>query len=183
VRICAGGARQLASLPRLEVRIEEMFGSDYSRPKDEWASRGRRCRGQKEQGRPTTTEVVRWTGAEKKVARRAFDAALECHLSAIIAEAKRMMADVADPSDLWEVEAYLTDSRKTVDRIEFTNSDIRTSSEYSRFSCVTSGSRRRIWLVCDQRKSPTLRTARSVFVECSATRSAGTFTIPATLND
>src|SRR5882762_588625 len=60
---------------------------------------------------------VRWTAAEKKVARRAFDQALERHLSAIIAEAKRMMANVANPSDLWGVEAYLTESRKTVDRI------------------------------------------------------------------
>jgi hypothetical protein len=60
---------------------------------------------------------VRWTAAEKKVARKAFDQALERHLSAIIAEAKRMMANVANPSDLWGVEAYLTESRKTVDRI------------------------------------------------------------------
>jgi hypothetical protein len=34
VRVCAGGAKQLASLPRLEVLIEEMNGSDRSRPKD-----------------------------------------------------------------------------------------------------------------------------------------------------
>ena len=60
---------------------------------------------------------VRWTAAEKKVARRAFDQALERHLSTIIAEAKRMMENVANPSDLWGVEAYLTESRKTVDRI------------------------------------------------------------------
>jgi hypothetical protein len=71
------------------------------------------------------TDVVRWTSAEKKVARRAFDAALERHLSAIIAEAKRMMANAADPSDLWQVEAYLTESRKTVDRIyQFRYSDL-----------------------------------------------------------
>src|SRR6266478_3980445 len=63
------------------------------------------------------TDVVRWTGAEKRVARRAFDVALERQLSAITAQAKRMMANVADPSDLWQVEAYLTESRKTVDRI------------------------------------------------------------------
>jgi hypothetical protein len=71
------------------------------------------------------TDVVRWTGAEKKVARRAFDAALERHLSAITAEAKRMMATLAEPSDLWQVEAYLTESRKTVDRIyQFRYSDL-----------------------------------------------------------
>ncbi len=71
------------------------------------------------------TDVVRWTGAEKKVARRAFDAALQRHLSAITAEAKRMMANVTDPSELWQVEAYLTESRKTVDRIyQFRYSDL-----------------------------------------------------------
>lgn len=70
-------------------------------------------------------EEVRWTAAEKKVARRAFDQALERHLSVIITEAKRMMANVAGPSGLWEVEAYLTESRKTVDRIyQFRYSDL-----------------------------------------------------------
>jgi hypothetical protein len=68
---------------------------------------------------------VRWTAAEKKVARRAFDQALERHLSSITAEAKRMMANVAEPSDLWQVESYLTESRKTVDRIyQFRYSDL-----------------------------------------------------------
>src|SRR6516164_8857538 len=62
-------------------------------------------------------KYVPWTPAEKKAARRAFDEALGRHLSAIIAEAKRRMANVVDPSDLWELETYLTESRKTVDRI------------------------------------------------------------------
>jgi len=58
-----------------------------------------------------------WTPAEKKAARKAFDQALRRHLSAIIAEARSRMANVADPSDLWELEAYLTESRKTIDRV------------------------------------------------------------------
>jgi hypothetical protein len=62
-------------------------------------------------------KYVHWTPAEKKAARRAFDEALDRNLSAIIAEAKRRMVNVADPSDLWELEAYLTESRKTVDRV------------------------------------------------------------------
>ena len=57
-----------------------------------------------------------WTADEKKVARRAFDEALARHLSGITAKAKRMMAKLVGPSDLWELEAYLTKSRKTVDR-------------------------------------------------------------------
>ena len=62
-------------------------------------------------------KYVHWTPVEKKAARRAFDEALSRNLSAIIAEAKRRMANVTDPSDLWELEAYLTESRKTVDRV------------------------------------------------------------------
>ena len=62
-------------------------------------------------------KYAHWTPAEKKAARRAFDEALGRNLSAIIAEAKRRMVNVADPSDLWELEAYLTESRKTVDRV------------------------------------------------------------------
>lgn len=62
-------------------------------------------------------KYVPWTPAEKKAARRAFDEALGRHLSAIIAEAKRRMSNVVDPSDLWELETYLTESRKTIDRI------------------------------------------------------------------
>lgn len=62
-------------------------------------------------------KYIPWTPAEKKAARRAFDEALGRQLSAIIAEAKRRMANVVDPSDLWELETYLTDSRKTINRI------------------------------------------------------------------
>lgn len=70
-------------------------------------------------------DEMRWTATEKKVARRAFDQALDRHLSAITTEAKRMMANVADPSDLWQVEAYLTESRKNVDRLyQFRYSDL-----------------------------------------------------------
>jgi hypothetical protein len=47
-------------------------------------------------------KYVPWSPAEKKAARKAFDEALGRHLSAIVAEAKRRMANVVDPSDLWE---------------------------------------------------------------------------------
>lgn len=58
-----------------------------------------------------------WTGAEKKTARKAFDQALARNLTAIMAEARRRMEKVREPSDLWELEEYLTESRKTVDRV------------------------------------------------------------------
>lgn len=70
-------------------------------------------------------DAVEWTAAEKKVAHRAFDQALQRHLSTIMAEAKRMMANVSEPSQLWEVKAYLTESHKTVDRLyQFRYSDL-----------------------------------------------------------
>jgi hypothetical protein len=60
---------------------------------------------------------VQWTAAEKKVARKAFDRALKCNLEEIIEEARRRMAKVNEPSDLWELEAYLTETRQTVNRV------------------------------------------------------------------
>jgi hypothetical protein len=70
---------------------------------------------------------VRWTVPEKKAARKAFHQALERNLAAIMAEAKRMMAKVSEPSDLWEVEAYLTERRKAVDQVyQFRYSDLLT---------------------------------------------------------
>jgi hypothetical protein len=47
---------------------------------------------------------VLWSLAEKKAARRAFEEALGRHFSATIAEAKRRMANVLEPADLWELE-------------------------------------------------------------------------------
>jgi Photoprotection regulator fluorescence recovery protein len=70
-------------------------------------------------------DAVKWTPAEKKVAHKAFEQALKRHLSTIMAESKRRMANVSEPSQLWELEGYLTESRKTVDRIyQFRYSDL-----------------------------------------------------------
>ena len=60
---------------------------------------------------------VQWTRAEKETARKAFDQALGRNLAAIMAQAKRRMAKAQEPSDLWELEAYLTESRRSVDRV------------------------------------------------------------------
>jgi len=60
---------------------------------------------------------VHWTNSEKKAARKAFDQALKCNLQEIIAEAKQKVAKVNEPSDLWELEAYLTESRKTLNQV------------------------------------------------------------------
>lgn len=60
---------------------------------------------------------VKWTATEKKVARKAYDKAFERQCTAIATEAKRMLENIADPSDVWQVEVYLRDHRKTVDRV------------------------------------------------------------------
>jgi hypothetical protein len=42
-----------------------------------------------------------WSRAEKKIARRAFDAALEKALSAAVADFKARAATVSTPSEMW----------------------------------------------------------------------------------
>jgi hypothetical protein len=58
-----------------------------------------------------------WTAAEKKAARKAFDKAFERHCAAITANTKRMLDQASAPTDIWRVEEYLSEHRKTVDRI------------------------------------------------------------------
>src|SRR6267143_2586298 len=57
-----------------------------------------------------------WSHAEKTIARKAFKRALEREFEAVIREAKGMAAKIKQPSDLWDLEAYLTHSRKEIDR-------------------------------------------------------------------
>src|SRR4029077_5088529 len=79
-----------------------------------------------------------WTAHEKKTARKAFDKAFARHCSMITAEARRMLENVTAPSDLWRVEEYLSDHRRTVDAIY----DYR----YSRLLMVFSRLMRDGWL-------------------------------------
>ena len=59
---------------------------------------------------------IKWTDAEKKVARRAFDAAIERECAAIIVELKRSAATVQKAADLWSIHDYLSDKRAAMDR-------------------------------------------------------------------
>ena len=59
---------------------------------------------------------LRWTSAEKKTARRAFDRAFERHGAAITAEVRRMLENATAPADIWRVQEYLSEQRRTVDR-------------------------------------------------------------------
>ena len=57
-----------------------------------------------------------WSRSEKALARKAFDAALGQELHEVIQEAKKMASQIQQPSDLWDMEHYLTERRKDIDR-------------------------------------------------------------------
>lgn len=67
------------------------------------------------QGNTELMRDLRWSHAEKAVARRTFDRALQAEFEAVIREAKTMAAKIAEPSDLWELEGYLTERRNEID--------------------------------------------------------------------
>ena len=57
-----------------------------------------------------------WSKSEKTVARAAFDAALKRELQEVMQEAKQMANQINEPADLWDLEHYLTQRRKEIDR-------------------------------------------------------------------
>ena len=57
-----------------------------------------------------------WSKSEKTIARTAFDAALGRELHEVIQEVKRMASGIQESSDLWDLEHYLTERRKQIDR-------------------------------------------------------------------
>src|ERR1700747_2248857 len=57
-----------------------------------------------------------WSRPEKAVARTAFDAALKRELQEVMQEAKQMANQINEPADLWDLEHYLTQRRKEIDR-------------------------------------------------------------------
>ncbi len=57
-----------------------------------------------------------WSRSEKAIARKAFDAALKRELHGLIQEAKQMVSQIKQSSDLWDFEHYLTQRRKEIDR-------------------------------------------------------------------
>jgi hypothetical protein len=65
----------------------------------------------------TFIEHIPWTQSEKKIARKAFDQAFERQCATIKAEAEKMIANAAAPSDIWRVHDYLSQHRRTVDAI------------------------------------------------------------------
>jgi hypothetical protein len=57
-----------------------------------------------------------WSKSEKLIARTAFDAALGRELHEVIQEVKKMASQIQQSSDLWDLERYLTQRRKEIDR-------------------------------------------------------------------
>jgi hypothetical protein len=57
-----------------------------------------------------------WSRSEKAIAHKAFDAALERELQEVIREAKQKAGQIKQPADLWDLEHYLTQRRKEIDR-------------------------------------------------------------------
>lgn len=57
---------------------------------------------------------LKWSPAEKKIAREAYDAALQCALAKLMAEFKSRAGAVATPSEMWEVGDYLHQQRREI---------------------------------------------------------------------
>jgi len=57
-----------------------------------------------------------WSRSEKAIARKAFDAALKRELHEVMQEAKQMASRINKADDLWDLERYLTERRKDIDR-------------------------------------------------------------------
>ena len=60
---------------------------------------------------------LKWSPAEKVIARKTFNLALGRELQSVILEAKCKAAKLQEPSGLWELEQYLTQRRREIDRI------------------------------------------------------------------
>ena len=57
-----------------------------------------------------------WSQSEKAIARTAFDAARKRELQDVMRKTKQMANQIKEPADVWELEHYLTERRKEIDR-------------------------------------------------------------------
>ena len=57
-----------------------------------------------------------WSKSEKAIARTAFDAALKRELQDVMRKTKQMANQIKEPADVWELEHYLTERRKEINR-------------------------------------------------------------------
>jgi len=68
------------------------------------------------QGDHAMPRDLKWSHTEKGIARKAFQRALDREFQAVIRTAKEMAGKIEQPTDLWDLESYLTQSRKEIDR-------------------------------------------------------------------
>ncbi len=68
-----------------------------------------------DQFRQDSFHNLTWSAAEKKIARRIFEATLQRELDEVIQKVKNMALGIKTPKDLWKIEAYLTTTRKDID--------------------------------------------------------------------
>ena len=59
---------------------------------------------------------LKWSKSEKAIARTVFDAALDRELQEVIQEAQQKANQIKEPADLWDLEHYLTERRKEINR-------------------------------------------------------------------
>jgi hypothetical protein len=57
-----------------------------------------------------------WSKSEKAIARTAFDAAVKREFHQVMQETKQKANQIKEPADLWDLEHYLTERRKQIDR-------------------------------------------------------------------
>ena len=75
-----------------------------------------------------------WSRSEKAIARRVFDAALKRELQEAMQKTKQMANQINQPSDLWDLERYLTERRKDINsKYDFRSS--RLTSVLGRLLC------------------------------------------------
>lgn len=59
---------------------------------------------------------IKWSAAEKKIARRAFAAAYDGECAAIMARLKQQAARAETPEDLWAIQDEIAEQREGLDR-------------------------------------------------------------------
>ncbi len=59
---------------------------------------------------------TKWSDADKKIARRAFDAALQRECMALVEQFRTSAAQVKNLDDIWVINDHFTKQRKLIDR-------------------------------------------------------------------
>ena len=58
----------------------------------------------------------KWSKSEKAIARKVFDAALKRELQEVMKQVKQKANQISEPLEMWNLERYLAERRKEIDR-------------------------------------------------------------------